>query len=142
MAPTPFIKALVERGCVTIPPTATVEEAVGLLNSHGIGAIVVADGKGRLEGIVSERDIVRAMAGKPNLLKAKVKILMTTKVHTTGMGDTSADLLETMTEHRVRHIPIVDGDKVVGMVSIGDVVKRILEKYESEAEQMKQFIYS
>ena len=143
MAPTPFVNDLVQRGCVTVPPTATVKEVVEILNKHGIGALVVANSRGDLKGIVSERDIVRALVKKPGLLDRKVSSLMTTSVITTGLDDTSADLLKTMTEKRIRHIPILDADKkVVGIVSIGDVVKRILEKYENEAEQMKQFIYS
>ena len=142
MAQTPFIKALIERGCVTAPSTASVKDVVGLLDKHGIGAIVIAGDDGSLKGIVSERDIVRALASRPNLLKDPASSLMTRKVITTGTDDTSSGLLSTMTRKRIRHIPILDGKKVVGMVSIGDVVKRILEKYENEAEQMKQFIYS
>ena len=142
MAPTPFIKALIERGCITVRPTASVKEVVEILNKHGIGAVVVAEESGALKGIVSERDIVRSLAKKPGLLKDKVSTLMTTKVFSINMDATSSDLLQIMTEKRIRHIPILDGRNIVGMVSIGDVVKRILEKYESEAEQMKQFIYS
>ena len=140
--PTPLMKRLMERECVTVLPTATIKEVVELLSEHHIGSIVVADDKGKLKGIISERDIVGAMIKKPNLLKDPVSRLMTTKVFTTGVDASSSDLLQTMTEKRIRHIPIIDKGKLVGIVSIGDVVKRILEKYENEAEQMKQFIYS
>ena len=142
MAPTAFMQTLIERGCITIPPTASVKDVVELLNKHGIGAVVVADDSGRLKGIVSERDIVRALVKKPALLKDRVSNLMTAKVFTTGVEASSSDLLQTMTQKRIRHIPILDGKNIVGIVSIGDVVKRILEKYENEAEHMKQFIHS
>ena len=142
MAPTPLMKKLMERGCITAPPTASVKEVVELLGQHNIGSIVVADDAGMIKGIVSERDIVRSLVKNPDLLKNKVSSLMTSKVFTVGVEATSSDLLETMTEKHIRHIPVVDKGKIVAMVSIGDVVKRILEKYENEAEQMKQFIYS
>ena len=142
MAPTAFMQTLIERGCITIPPTASVKDVVELLNKHGIGAVVVADDSGKLKGIVSERDIVRALVKKPALLTDRVSNLMTAKVFTTGVEATSSDLLQTMTQKRIRHIPILDGKNIVGIVSIGDVVKRILEKYKNEAEHMKQFIYS
>lgn len=140
--PSPFMQHLAQRGCITAKPDDSIATVITLLKRHRIGALVICDADGKLEGILSERDIVRALGTKKDLLKAKSSELMTRRVITTGIDTNSSALMQTMTKHRIRHVPIVEGGRTIGIVSIGDVVKRLLEKYETETEQLKQFIYS
>ncbi|MDE2228412.1 MAG: CBS domain-containing protein [Alphaproteobacteria bacterium] len=129
------------RQVVTVAPDAAVADAVRLLRRMGIGALVVsADGQ-RLDGILSERDIVHALADRgTGLLDLRVSDLMTRRVVTCAPGDTIAELMAEMTRSRIRHLPVVDRGRLVGLVSIGDVVKNRLEEIESEATSMRQFI--
>ena len=127
----------------TLPTGATIAEAVELLNGRKIGAIVVTTDKGKVAGILSERDIVRhlgkdwsALAGKP------VSEVMTKDVVTMSRRATVAEVMERMTERRIRHLPIVDNGELVGIVSIGDVVKRKIEEAEQEANALKEYIAS
>ena len=82
------------------------------------------------------------MPGRDDLLDDVASSIMTSEVITTGVEATSSELMQAMTENRIRHIPILDGERIIGIVSIGDVVKRLLEKYEIEARHLKEFIYS
>jgi CBS domain-containing protein len=141
-APSPFIQSLLQRNFVSALPTATIGSIIDLLKEHRIGAVVITDGEGRLAGILSERDIVRALPGRDDLLDDVASSIMTSEVITTGVEATSSELMQAMTENRIRHIPILDGERIIGIVSIGDVVKRLLEKYEIEARHLKEFIYS
>ncbi|MDB5542272.1 MAG: hypothetical protein JWQ89_3999, partial [Devosia sp.] len=125
----------------TVEAGAPLSEAVRILNAHKIGAVVVVDAKGKVAGILSERDIVRRLDKNPvELLASPVRNAMTTKVITTTSAAPVADLMEQMTRHRIRHIPIVEGGKLVGIVSIGDVVKRKIEEAEQEAMALKEYI--
>jgi CBS domain-containing protein len=127
----------------TVEAGAPLSEAVHILNSRKIGAVVVVDAKGKVAGILSERDIVRRLDKDPvALLASPVRGAMTTKVITCTSGASVSDLMETMTQHRIRHIPIVDGGKLTGIVSIGDVVKRKIEETEQEALALKEYIAS
>lgn len=127
----------------TVEAGAPLSEAVRLLKVHKIGAVVVVDAKGKVVGILSERDIVRRLDKDPvELLAAPVRNVMTTKVITTTSGAPVSDLMEQMTQHRIRHIPIVEGGKLIGIVSIGDVVKRKIEEAEQEATALKEYIAS
>jgi len=130
------------RAVVTVTARSTIAEAVDLLNSHRIGAVVVIDGK-KVAGIVSERDVVRHL-GKDwaGLASRPVSEVMTKAVVTTGRRATVAELMERMTEHRIRHIPVVEQGELVGIVSIGDVVKRKIEETEQEATALKEYIAS
>ena len=128
---------------VTVSPSDSVQTIVGLLASHRIGAVVVLDGKGAIAGIVSERDIVRAMASDPaGVMSRTAKDIMTAKVMTCEPGDSEADLMQLMTENRIRHLPVVADGRLAGMISIGDVVKLRMESIEREAEEMKTYIAS
>ena len=131
------------RAVHTIAPDATVAEAVELLNNRKIGAVVVVTAAGKVSGIVSERDVVRHL-GKDwaSLSSRPVSDVMTKAVVTTGRYSTVAEVMEKMTEKRIRHLPVVEGGELVGLVSIGDVVKRKIEETEQEANALKQYIAS
>ena len=127
----------------TVTAGAPLSEAVQLLNTHKIGAVVVVDAKGGVAGILSERDIVRRLGTDPaKLLASPVRTAMTAKVITATRAHTVSDLMELMTRHRIRHIPVVDGTTLVGIVSIGDVVKRKIEETEQEALALREYIAS
>ncbi|MGY1679772.1 CBS domain-containing protein [Geodermatophilus sp. SYSU D01176] len=125
----------------TIEASASVRDALALLAEHGIGALVVsADGR-RVDGIVSERDVVRALHQRgAALLADPVSSVMTAQVHTCVPDAGVEELARTMTEHRVRHVPVVDGGVLVGIVSIGDVVKARLDELEEERAQLVDYI--
>jgi CBS domain-containing protein len=127
----------------TVEAEAPLSEAVHILNSKKIGAVVVVDARGAVAGILSERDIVRRLDKDPvALLASPVCNAMTTKVITCPSNASVSGLMETMTQHRVRHIPIVDDGQLTGIVSIGDVVKRKIEEAEQEALALKEYIAS
>ena len=139
---TPFIAKLIERGCVTVKADSSLETVVGMLVEWGIGTVVVVDQKMQVLGILSERDIIRHLSEKKPLEGMTAKDLMTVEVITVDQQATSSELMHLMTENRIRHVPITKDKKLVGIVSIGYVVKRMLEKYERETELIKQFINS
>jgi CBS domain-containing protein len=125
----------------TIAPTATVGDAVNLLASNNIGAVVVSSDGLKVEGILSERDVVRAMGGlQADIFDAAVSDLMTANVLTCSRGDGTRRMLATMTERRIRHLPVVEDGKLVGLVSIGDVVKIRLDDLATETEAMQDYI--
>lgn len=125
---------------VTAPPSLPVSEAARLLADKRIGSILILD-RGKVAGILSERDIVRALATEgPSCLDGPVSGLMTRKVVTTTPSQTISDVMEMMTTGRFRHVPVVEGERVVGMVSIGDVVKWRLEEAQEEVRQMSAYV--
>lgn len=127
----------------TVPSGAPIAEAVRLLNAHRIGAVVVVTDGGAVAGILSERDIVRNLGDDPGkLLSRPVSDIMTTRVITCGRDVGVSELMEQMTRFRIRHIPIVEAGELVGIVSIGDVVKRKIEETEQEAAALKEYIAS
>jgi CBS domain-containing protein len=130
-------------GIATIRPDATIAAAVHELKKRGIGALLVsADGK-RLAGILSERDIVHALAEQgAALLAMTVDGLMTRKVITCVPEDTVSELMARMTQHRFRHLPVVRDGILIGIVSIGDLVKNRIEEVEFEANSLRSFIAS
>jgi CBS domain-containing protein len=131
------------RDVATIRSDATVADCVRELRHRGVGALVVsADGK-HLDGIISERDIVHALADRGSaLLTLRIDALMTRKVQTCAPDDTVGDLMERMTERRIRHLPVVEDGILCGLVSIGDLVKNRLEEVVSEADSLRSFIAS
>jgi CBS domain-containing protein len=131
------------RAVHTLPTGATIAEAVELLNTRKIGAVVVTTDKGKVAGILSERDVVRHL-GKDwtSLASRPVSEVMTKDVVTMSRRATVAEVMERMTERRIRHLPIVDNGELVGIVSIGDVVKRKIEEAEQEATALKEYIAS
>ena len=131
------------RNVITVRPDAKVGAAVALLRRHGIGALVVSGDGTAIDGILSERDVVHALADQGDrTLGLEVAQLMSRRVVTCKLGDTVADLMALMTERRIRHLPVVERGKLTGMISIGDVVKNRLDEVESEATSMREFIAS
>ncbi|MDE1902228.1 MAG: CBS domain-containing protein [Alphaproteobacteria bacterium] len=129
------------RDVATVAPDATVTDAARLLHRRGIGALVVSADGNRLDGILSERDIVHALSAQgAAVLDRRVAELMTRRVVTCTPNDTIAELMGEMTRRRIRHLPVVDRGRLAGLVSIGDVVKSRLEEMESETTSLRQFI--
>jgi CBS domain-containing protein len=129
------------RAVATIRPDATVGAAVDELISRNIGALVIsADGKS-VDGIISERDIVHALAARgAGLLSLKVAEIMTRAVVTCDPADSVEQLMAEMTNRRIRHFPVVQDGRLCGIVSIGDVVKNRLDEVEFEARSLRSFI--
>jgi len=129
------------RNVITVAPDTTVTAAVALLRRHGIGALVVSRDGRAVDGILSERDIVHALAEHAGAaLDFEVARLMSRRVITGRPEDSIAEMMARMTERRIRHIPVVEGSALAGIVSIGDVVKSRLDEVESEASSMREFI--
>ena len=126
----------------TLPLDATVRDAVERLTARNIGAIVVENEEGTLAGILSERDIVRELAATgPSVLDIAVSVVMTNAVETCRRDTTTDELMRMMTEHRIRHVPVVDGAwQLVGIISIGDVVKWQLDELSTEAEELARYV--
>jgi CBS domain-containing protein len=125
----------------TIAPTASLAEAIRILAEHKIGALVVTGAGGRITGIISERDVVRAVAqhgGKA--LQLPLAEVMTRKVVTCATTDSVATLMELMTAGKFRHLPVTDDGRLVGIISIGDVVKYRLTELEFEKDAMRDYI--
>jgi CBS domain-containing protein len=121
----------------TVTPDQTVREAVALLVDKRIGAVVVVDDDGRPMGIASERDVVRELAKNENVLNEPVSRVMTSDVIIARPSDDIKAVSKTMTVRRFRHLPVMDHHELVGIVSIGDVVKAQLDEYEGEIETLQ-----
>jgi CBS domain-containing protein len=129
------------RDVATIAPTATLSEAVSLLAQRRIGAVIVTGADDRVAGILSERDIVRVLSERgPAVLQENVAAVMTRKVMTCNESDTVVALMERMTAGKFRHLPVVEQGKLVGVISIGDVVKSRVEEFEGETEALREYI--
>ena len=122
---------------VTIGPENTIREALRRLAQHNIGALVVVEGQGGLSGIVTERDIVRALARTEAILDEPIAAIMTRDVVIGTPQDDLVAVGHTMTESRIRHLPVVDGGRLVGIVSIGDVVKAQRDQYQGEVDTLQ-----
>lgn len=129
------------RSVTTIAPDARIAAAVALLRRHAVGALVVSRDGAAVEGIISERDVVTALADHgAATLDLTVADLMSRQVITCRREDTVAELAALMTERRIRHLPVVDRGVLAGIVSIGDVVKHRIDEVEGEASSMREFI--
>ena len=129
------------RDVMVITPDDTLAHAVAVLAEHRIGALVVCDRDGRIKGILSERDVVRAIAAQAvGAMDVPVSQVMTAKVQVCHEHHTINQVMETMTRSRFRHMPVEEGGKLVGIISIGDVVKRRIEDVEREAEEIRTYI--
>lgn len=127
----------------TIPSYALLGEAVDILNANNIGAVVVLDRTGAVIGVLSERDIVRQIGVHGGeALNLEVGDSMSSAVITCTRSTPIAVLAERMTEFRIRHIPVVEGGQLLGIVSIGDVVKRKIEETQQEADALRDYIAS
>ena len=135
------ILAVKGRQVATVAPEQTLHEVSVLLSTQGIGALVVTDHDGRVTGIISERDVVRAVAKRgPQALGDLVALHMTERVVTAHERTTIDALMQKMTSGRFRHVPIVEGGRLQGLVSIGDVVHHRLQEFEAEQRALKDYI--
>lgn len=129
------------REVVSIEPNASLAEAVRLLGEKRIGAALILGADRRIAGIISERDIVRVLAERgAAVLEEPVSRTMTRKVESCNESDTVAHIMERMTQGKFRHMPVVDQGQVVGVVSIGDIVKHRLHEMERESTAMRDYI--
>ncbi len=136
-----ILKLKSDADVVTIAPDASLEDAVRLLSTHKIGAVVVSSGGKGVAGILSERDIVRQLGiDGASCLSARVATIMTAKIVSCGRNETSDEVLAKMTEGRFRHMPVMDGAEMVGLISIGDVVKARLQTLSMEKEALEGMI--
>lgn len=127
----------------TVSPQATVRELLRVLSTHNIGAVVVSADGTAIEGIASERDVVRHLHERgAALLDVPVSAIMTNPVRTCAPGDSVEGLRKIMTEHRIRHLPVVSDGRLAGIVSIGDVVKSAIDQLETERAQLVGYIHS
>jgi CBS domain-containing protein len=140
------VKAILEkkgRDVVTISPQSRIVDAVRALAEHRIGAVVVTETDERIAGILSERDVVRVLAQQgPSAMEAPVSSAMTSRVKSCGETMTVHQVMEIMTQGRFRHLPVEREGRLVGIVSIGDVVKQRIEDVEREADEIKHYIAS
>jgi len=127
---------------ISLPADATLLTAADTLSSHKIGAVLVMDGEAVL-GVLSERDLVRVLAKNGGAaLGAPASTMMTRDVITCGPGHTIAEVMELMTEKRIRHLPVLEDGRLAGMISIGDVVKERIAETEREAATLREFIHT
>ncbi|MBI1211511.1 MAG: CBS domain-containing protein [Alphaproteobacteria bacterium] len=125
----------------TLRQAATLQQTVALLSSKRIGAAIVVGSGGEVSGVISERDVVNALAQHgASAMGMPIENFMTRGVVTCRMTDTAESLMEMMTRGRFRHVPVVEGGRLVGIVSIGDVVKRRIEDSDLERHAMREYI--
>lgn len=126
---------------ITVRPDASVRELISLLAEHNVGALIVsADGES-LDGIVSERDVVRQLHQEPAVLDQQVSAIMTSDVHTCEGDHDLEALMQLMTEQRVRHVPVLTDGRLSGIISIGDVVKNRIKELEFERDQLDSYVH-
>ena len=131
-----------ERPLRTITPEKTVQEAIKILNDHNIGALPVCNAKGELAGIITERDILRLL-GKPDYARAlqqKVEVVMTRNLIICVLDDSVENAMHVMTNNRIRHLPIIEERRLVGILSIGDVVKAKLDDADTEVRFLRDYV--
>ena len=140
------VKSILEekgREVVTLGPSETIENAIRTLAERRIGALVITSGDNRIAGILSERDVVRIIAAEgADALKKPLSAAMTSRELTCTESHTVNDVMETMTEGRFRHLPVVEDGKLLGLVSIGDLVKAKLSEAAQEAQALRAYIAS
>lgn len=125
---------------VTVRPDATVRELLALLAEHNIGALVVTRDGATVEGIVSERDVVRCLHAEPSAFDQPVSAIMTADVASSAPDESVDHLMALMTDRRIRHVPVLVDSRLVGIVSIGDVVKSRMGELEFERAQLSSYI--
>ena len=126
---------------VTITADASVRDLLALLAEHNIGAVIVSADGARVDGIVSERDVVRKLNGDDSVLDAPVEQIMTAVVQTCEPGHDVDELMAQMTEHRIRHVPVIDNGNLIGVISIGDVVKSRITQLTFERDQLDSYVH-
>ena len=136
-----ILKSTPDEGVISVTPTSTETDAAKLLSHHRIGTVVVSTDGSSLDGILSERDIVRELGKRgTECLSDPVSALMTSKLVTCSPTNTALEVLEMMTEGRFRHLPVMDDGKMVGLISIGDAVKGRLSQLAMEKESLEGMI--
>ncbi len=125
----------------TVAPDLSVRELLTRLAEHNVGALVVSGDGAAVDGIVSERDVVRHLDRDPEVLSAQVRMIMTTEVHSCAPDADLDDLMSAMTERRIRHVPVLDAGRMVGIVSIGDVVKHKISALQFERDQLDSYVH-
>ena len=136
-----ILKSKADDGVVTTPPSTLVSEAVKILGERRIGTVVVSTDGQSAQGILSERDIVRELSRQgASILTEPVEKLMTAKLKTCTRDDRADEILQTMTEGRFRHMPVVEGGVLVGLVTLGDVVKARLAELAMEKDALEGMI--
>jgi CBS domain-containing protein len=124
----------------SVEPDVKLAAAINILSERKIGAVLVMS-KGQVEGILSERDIVRVLGERgAAVLEEPVSAVMTRKVISCKQSDTVSSIMETMTSEKFRHLPVIEEGRVVGLISIGDVVKWRVREYEMEQEALREYI--
>jgi CBS domain-containing protein len=135
------LKTKQHQDVVTISPSAGVRELVKTLAEHNIGALIVSSDGTAMDGIVSERDVVRRMHSDGTVIDNTVGAIMTEVVRTCAPEDDLDDVMRAMTEGRFRHIPVCEGDRLVGIVSIGDLVKHKIDQLQFERDQLDSYVH-
>jgi CBS domain-containing protein len=135
------LKAKPSHDVVTISPEAGVRELIAMLAEHNIGALIVSGDGARVDGIVSERDVVRHLHHDGTVVNNTVGAIMTTDVETCDQDTHLDDLMKIMTERRIRHVPVVHDDRLVGIISIGDVVKHRIDQLQFERDQLDEYVH-
>ncbi|WP_309647574.1 CBS domain-containing protein [Nocardioides sp.] len=136
-----ILQAKSSQDVVTIAPGAGVRELLASLAEHNIGALIVSADGTSLDGIVSERDVVRHLHSDGTVINNTVDAIMTSVVETCSSGDDLDGVMQTMTERRFRHIPVVDDGTLVGIISIGDVVKHKIGQLTFERDQLDHYVH-
>jgi CBS domain-containing protein len=128
-------------GVVTVPPAATLADAVAVLAEHRIGAVVVSEDGAGVAGILSERDVVRELARHgPSCLAFPVSRVMTARITTCAPGDPVTEVMQKMTDGRFRHLPVMEGEKMIALISIGDVVAARMSELQLEKDALTGMI--
>ena len=138
-----LLQKLMKRPCITLDENSSIKNLVYTLNKNKVGCIIVTPSTSSFPvGIVSERDLVRNYDNILNNKYTKVRDVMTKNIIFCNKNTSSKELMEIMSKNKIRHIPIIDQQKLLGIVSIGDVVNRIIENYAYETEHLRAYIYS
>ena len=141
--PETLVQKLMKRACITLDENSSIKNLVDTLNKNKVGCIVVTSQKSKYPvGIVSERDLVRNYKIILNNNTIKIKDVMTKNIIICNQNSSSKELMEIMNENKIRHIPIMEQHKLLGIVSIGDVVNRIIENYAYETKHLREYINS
>ena len=141
--PETLVQKLIKRACITLDENSSIKNLVDILNKNKVGCVVVTSLQSNYPvGIVSERDLVRNYKIILNNNTIKIKDVMTKNIIYCNKNSSSKELMEIMNENKIRHIPIMEQHKLLGIVSIGDVVNRIIENYAYETKHLREYINS